>query len=92
MAIFTGIGATDMGVGFTGCRDPVMAGRTTSRNTGMIKSGAAPAVGGMTIITAIAAGNVVGGFAGGYRTIVATCTGAKDGSVINPRYLRKAER
>ncbi len=72
MAVFAGIGCIDVsGILARYCLT-VMTTRAIAGDGGVIKVGWRPAIGGMTVIAVIAAGNMSRVFAGRNRVVVAT--------------------
>ena len=83
VAGFTDIRRADMAAMLAGCIGAVVAGYAIAGDTRMIKSRCAPAAGIVAVITAVTAGDVIGGFAGRFIAIMTADTGADHFTVIH---------
>jgi len=72
MAIITGVGGIDMGRVFARRRGAIVTTRAGPRHTAVIKVNTAPVTAGVTILTGVGTGNMIGRLACSNAAVVTT--------------------
>lgn len=84
VAILADVGGLGVSTGFARRRAAIMTADAVTGDRGVIEVRMRPAIGGMAIVAAVAALNMIGILAGGRLTIVTTDAGPDRRIVVNP--------